>query len=279
MNLFKIPEVNGKGPFEERLAIIMDELSLGIRWEGPSLILAVYRSELIKKGVQSRLAKDLVKSGQVVFQYSVDKSHFDIPVDLQNHPDRARAVYFITGLGRGGGRGYSNAYRALNMHREYLIDGNIRAVFWLTKNEAKQCSRFAPDFWAFRHKVMEFFELPSQNKNRTSRSTLRSIHDLYTRTSSDFHSRITSAERLYEMGCFEDAILDYRKTLRLYPDQKAINLQIAEIHLSMGQLPAARRILLKMGKEKSINGNLKKEFNRLSQVINSIHPQTGGIKE
>jgi hypothetical protein len=277
MNRLKMPEVNGKGPFEERLDIVMDELSMGIRWERSSLILAVYRSEIIKKTVQSTLFRKLVESGQAVFQYSVDESHFDIPVDLQNHPHRARAVYFVTGLGRGGGRGYSNAFRALNMHREYLIEGNIRAIFWLTKKEAKQCSRFAPDFWVFRHKVVDFFELPSTAQRRDSQSIPRSIGNLYPRSTTDFKSRITAAQQLVDMGCFEDAILNYRNTLRLYPDQKAINLQIAEIYLIMGQLPAAGRILLKSGKEITLKGNFKKELNRLKRVANSVHPRPGGF--
>jgi hypothetical protein len=277
MNRLKMPEVNGKGPFEERLGIVLDELSMGIRWGCPSLILALYRSEHIKKTVQSTLFRKLIESGQAVFQYSVDESHYDVPIDLQNHPDRARAVYFVTGLGRGGGRGYSNAYRALNMHREYLIEANIRAIFWLTKKEAKQCSRFAPDFWAFRHKVVEFFELPSPDKRHAPKSIHRSIYDLYTRSGTDFQSRITVAQQLLDMGCFEDAIFNYRNILRLYPDQKAINLQIAEIYLFMGQFPAARRILIKVGKEIMQKGNFEKELNRLRRVANSIHPSPGGF--
>ncbi len=272
-------EVNGKEPFEERLDIILDELSLGIRWERPSLILVVYRSEQIKKVVQTKLAKSLDDSGQAVFKYFVDKSHYDIPVDLQNHPDHGRAVYFVSGLSWGGGIGYSNAYRALNMHREYLVEGNVRAIFWLTKNEAKQCSHFAPDFWAFRHKVVEFLEVPSKTKSRTQKSLNRSIHDLYTRKGTDFLTGITIAERFLALGCIDDAIQNYRKSLRSYPDQVAINLQIAEIYLSMGRVSAAKRVLVKAKEEVGKKGKFLLELTRLNQAANSTLPPLGGFSE
>jgi hypothetical protein len=274
-----MPEFTGKEPFKERIDIILDELSLGIRWERPSLILVVYRSEFIKKAIQSNLVESLGESGQAVCQYSVDKSHYDIPVDLKNHPNRRRTVYFVSGLQWGGGRGYSNAYRALNMHREYLIEGNIRVIFWLTKKEVKQCSKFSPDFWAFRHKVVEFLELPSKINNRALKSSIGSIHNLYTRKGTDFQMGIAAAEQFYGLGCIDDAILNYRKTLHMYPDQTAINLQIAEIYLSMGRVPAAKRILIKEARGKMHRVNFLRELTHLKQAANSIHLHAGGFYE
>ncbi len=274
-----MPEVNGKEPFKERLDIILDELSLGIRWGRPSLILAVYRSEYIKEAVQSKLAYSLGDSGQAVFNYSVDKSHFDVPVDLKDHPDHGRAVYFVSGLRWGGGRGYSNAYRALNMHREYFIEGNIRAIFWLTKKEAKQCSRFASDFWAFRHLVVEFFELPSQHIKRTLNPPVQPMNDLYTRREADFQAEISSADQLYALGCIDDAIRDYRKVLHRFPDQIPINLQIAEIYLSLGRNSAAKRVLAKAAKGNSNRSNFSKELTRLKLAVNSLQPILGGFSE
>jgi hypothetical protein len=274
-----MPEINGTEPFKERVEIVLDELTLGIQWERPSLILAVYRSEHIKTAVQSNLVKSLGGSGQAVCHYSVDKSHYDIPVDLQNHPGHRRTVYFVSGLRWGGGRGYSNAYRALNMHREYFVEENVRAIFWLTKNEAKQCSRFAPDFWAFRHKVVEFLELPSQKNMRALKWSIGSIHNLYNRKGTDFQRGIAAAEQFYALGCLEDAILSYRRTLRRYPNQTAINLQIAEIYLSMGRVPVAKRILMKVGRGKTYKGNFLRELTRLTQAANSIQQHAGGFSE
>lgn len=274
-----MPEVNQDEPFEERVNIILDELFLGIHWDRPSLIVVVYRSEHIKNRVQAIMGKSLGESGQTVFNYVVDKSHYDIPVELLNHPKHKRGVYFVSGLRWGGGRGYSNALRALNMHREYFVEGNIRVIFWLTIIEAKQLARFAPDFWAFRHKVVEFLELPSQHIIPQSKLPNGSYHNLYTRNATDFQLWINTADQYYANGCLDEAILNFRKALRKYPDQAAIHLQIAEIYLLMGQAPAASRILKKVEKRKTDNINFLRELTRLNLATSVLHPASGGITE
>ena len=274
-----MPEVNGKDTFEDRLNIVLDELSLGIRWERPSLIVAVYYSEHIKNMVQARLAKSLGKLKQTVLYYSVDKLHYDIPLELLNHPSHNQAVIFVSGLRWGGGRGYSNAFRALNMHREYLVEGNIKAIFWLTKKEAKQLARFSPDFWAFRHKVVEFFDLPSKNNNGLHESSKSSFHHLYTKNASDFRSWIRTGETLYALGCMDDAILNFRKALHKYPDETAIYLQIAEIYFSMGQLPAGDRNLIKAKKGKTEKIDYLRELDRVKEIAGSIQLAGGGFLE
>jgi hypothetical protein len=274
-----MPEDNGKASIEERITIIQEELSLGIQWDRPSLIVMVYRSELIKIQIQSLLGKWLEKSGQTVFLFSVDKLHYDIPLEILNHPRHAKAVYFVSGLRWGGGRGYSNAFRALNMHREYLIDGNIRAVFWLTQREAKQLSRFAPDFWAFRHKVVEFSELPSPNEIPPKKPSINQFNSLYTNKTTAFRLEMEAAEEICAKGCIDEATLLYRKILQKYPDQIAIYLQLAEINLSMGWISAANRILKKAGKVENANGNFLQELNRLSLAANSGQKQNAGFLE
>jgi tetratricopeptide (TPR) repeat protein len=272
-------EVNGKDKYEDRVNIVLGELSLGIQWESPSIIVVVYRSEHIKSKVQSILAKSLGDSGQAVLHYIVDRSHYDIPLELMNHPKHKQAVFFVTGLRWGGGRGYSNAYRALNMHREYLVEGNIRAIFWLTENEARQLARFSPDFWAFRHKVVEFLDLPSIKNITPFKSSTGSFHNLYTKNANDFQLWINTAEKFYALGCIDEAILNFRKALRKYPDQTAINLQIAEIYLHMRWLHAAGHILKKAKKGKTDKIYFLRELYRLNQVANSLQQTNGGFSE
>ena len=269
-------EINGMDSFENRVTIVLDELSLGIQWDRACLIVLVYRSEQVRNRVQAMLAKSLGESGEAVLIYSVDKYHYDIPLELLNHPKRKRAVFFVSGLCWGGGRGYSNAYRALNMHREYLVEGNIKAIFWLTINEAKQLARFSPDFWAFRHKVIEFLDLPS---GTIKKSFPGSFHDLYKKHADDFLTWIKAAETFYAQGCIDEAILHFRKALRNYPDEKAIYLQIAEVYLSIGRIPAASRTLKKVNRGKRDEPYFLKELDRLSQAINSIQYTRGGFLE
>jgi tetratricopeptide (TPR) repeat protein len=262
-------EFNGKDTFEERVYIILDELSLGTRWERSSLILVVYRSEYIKNLVQIRLTKSIGESNQVVFHYAVDKRHYDIPLELLEHPWHNQAIFFVNGLRWGGG----------NMHREYLVEGNVKAVFWLTRKEAKQLARFSPDFWAFRHKVVEFLDMPSLNNNKALDASYRSFHNLYTTNANDFQVWIDTAEKFYTLGCVDEAILNFRKAFRKYPAENAVELQIAEILLSTGRLTAAGRILTKFNKEKADHGKLLKELERLNRLTNSIQPTSGGFLE
>jgi tetratricopeptide (TPR) repeat protein len=86
----------------------------------------------------------------------VDENHYDIPLLLSQHPQRDRSVFSVTGLSVGGGKEGANAYRALNIRREYFVDYAIRVIIWLDRDEAMALSRHAPDFWAFRHRVVEF---------------------------------------------------------------------------------------------------------------------------
>jgi tetratricopeptide (TPR) repeat protein len=272
-------EVRGKDAFEDRVNIVLDELLLGIQWERPSLIVIVYRSEHIKNTVQAIFVKSLGEARQAVLHYSVDKAHYDIPLELLDHPKRKDAVFFVSGLRWGGGRGYSNAYRALNMHREYLVEGNIRAIFWLTKKEAKQLARFSPDFWAFRHKVVEFLDLPTVKKNKQLELSKSSFPDLYSKKAIDFQTWINAAESFYALGCIDDAILNYRKALRKYPDQIAIYLRIAEIYLSIGRFRASKRFLKKANKEKTDREFYIIKLNRLNQVASSMQYDRGGFLE
>jgi hypothetical protein len=272
-------EIGGKDTFEERVNIILDELALGTQWESSSLILAIYRSVQIKNLVQVSFNKYLKKSRQVILQYVVDKHHYDIPLELLEHPLRKQAVFFVSGLRWGGGRGYSNAYRALNMHREYLVEGNVKAVFWLTENEAKQLARHAPDFWAFRHKVVEFLELPSIQNSQTLESFHGSFHKLYSKNSPDFQGWINTAESLYSLGCVDEAILNFRKAHRKYPQEIAVELQIAEILLSAGRTTAAGRILQRLNKSGTGKRSIVRELERLNQLAALTQPSRGGFLE
>jgi tetratricopeptide (TPR) repeat protein len=67
-----------------------------------------------------------------------------------------QTVFFVSNIDWGGGEDGKAAYRALNLYRELLVENRIKAVFWLTPNEAANLPRYAPDFWAFRHRYLEF---------------------------------------------------------------------------------------------------------------------------
>lgn len=147
-------------PYEDGLETLFEELSLAIRWQRPSILLAFCSGEALRVEAALALEKRLSAIGQKVILFELDERQFDAPLALSRHPDRRKSVYFVSGLSRGGGREEANAYRALNMRRELLVDRRVRAVFWLDREEAVALPQHAPDFWAFRHRVVEFDQAP-----------------------------------------------------------------------------------------------------------------------
>jgi len=147
-------------PFDDRVDTLLDELELAVKWDRPSILLAVYKSEFVRADLERILNARLSEIGAKVVHLQVNESQFDIPLVLKKQPDLEKTVFFISGLKWGGGRGGRNAFRALNIRREYLVDYKVRAMFWLTEEESIDLPFRAPDFWSFRHKVIEFIDIP-----------------------------------------------------------------------------------------------------------------------
>ena len=148
-------------PFDDRVDMLFDELELAIKWERPSILLAVYKSEFVQADIERVLNARLSEIGINVVNILVNENQFDIPLELIKQPDLEKTVFFISGLRWGGGRSGGNSFRALNIRREYLVDYKIRTIFWLTEEESAELPFRAPDFWSFRHRVIEFIDTPA----------------------------------------------------------------------------------------------------------------------
>jgi tetratricopeptide (TPR) repeat protein len=152
------PEI--RESFDERIEILFRELELALKWDRPSILLAIYSSHYVRADAERALAARLRELNQTTTEYLVNEANADILINLSEHPHKATTVFYIAGLQNGGGADGRNAYRALNLRREYFVDYRIRAVVWLTEKEASVLPRYAPDFWAFRHRVVEFMDRP-----------------------------------------------------------------------------------------------------------------------
>jgi tetratricopeptide (TPR) repeat protein len=147
-----------KETLDEKVELLFEELELAIHWGRPSILIAVYESEYLRISISKMLEIRLAGLDQTVSHFHIDEKQFDLPMILVQNPDHEKTVFFITGLKWGGGKGGFNAYRALNMRREFFVDNEMRIVLWLTRKEAANLPRHAPDFWAFRHRVVEFID-------------------------------------------------------------------------------------------------------------------------
>ncbi len=150
------PVAAGRLSFDENLNILLEELVLARKWDRPSILLAVHRSKFGQQKAERALEERLKKLGLDVARITVDPQHSDIPHMAVNAPAAEQTVFFASNLDWGSGPDNKDAYRALNIYRELFVDYHLRIVLWLTPNEAATLARFAPDFWSFRHRVIEF---------------------------------------------------------------------------------------------------------------------------
>ncbi|RLC55907.1 MAG: hypothetical protein DRI80_17020, partial [Chloroflexota bacterium] len=145
--------------FDERIERLEQELALALKWDRPSILLVVYVSEFTRAEAEERLESWAQGEGMSVAHVHITSPAdpaADLPRTLYEWPDRERTVFFVSGLGAGA----PTTWNSLNLRREYLVRGRIRAVFWLTEGEAAALPLEAPDFWVFRHLTLEFLEMP-----------------------------------------------------------------------------------------------------------------------
>jgi tetratricopeptide (TPR) repeat protein len=244
-----LPQAIEAPSIQERIEFLLDELGMAIKWDRPLISFAVYRSEYVRNDILLVLKRLLAPKGKELIQLDVDKKHFDVPLLLRDDPEVENKVFSISRLSRGGGRGYSNAYRALNMHREYLIDSKALSLFWITPAEARQVAKHAPDFWAFRHVVVAFQDLPSTPEIEApvpglngNAMILQACMDLLKNDPRDLKVLTAIAKAYYALGCYEDAVFHVRKALRMQPEDPNLSLLLSDIYLGMKRPVESNRI-------------------------------------
>lgn len=146
--------------FDERIEILAKELELAIKWQRPCVLLVVYSSEYVRADVEAALENSLIDLGQEIVHLRIkNRETDDIIPFLREFKNTTNAVFLIDGL-RWGHSEEPSVYSTLNLQREFFVERQVRAVFWLTQKEIMDLARYAPDFWAYRHRVIEFVESP-----------------------------------------------------------------------------------------------------------------------
>lgn len=184
-------------PFEDRIDFLFRELELSIKWQRPSILFAVYSSEYVHSAAEADLDYKLVKIDQKVIRVAIDnKDNADVIGKLAELSSVQNAIFFINGL-RWGGIAGTDLYHDLNNQREFFVEKRLRLVFWLTEKEVVDLANKAPDFWAFRHRVIEFNDSPKPEliyQNATE-STWQGTGE-YTDPDEDLDAKISFRESL-----------------------------------------------------------------------------------
>jgi tetratricopeptide (TPR) repeat protein len=152
-------------PFEDRIDILFHELELATKWQRPSVLLAIYNSDDIRADADIALENRLHNLGQSTYHIRIkNQKNADVSLLISELADFGNVVFFIEGLRWEAGEDDRCTYRILNKSREFFIENQIRVVFWLTEHEAIDLAHFAPDYWAFRHRVIEFVDSPKSEQ-------------------------------------------------------------------------------------------------------------------
>jgi len=168
-------QITTSGSFDDRIDILFRELELAIRWKRPSILLAICKSENTHHEVESILKKRLLALGQDVHSFKIDEvEQADVPQYLTNLPHLEQKVVFMEGFSLGESKKNKHAFKALNSGRDYFINRQLRVVFWLSAEEANELAHHAPEFWGYRHRVVEFMENMDANH-----SPLRSLSSIW----------------------------------------------------------------------------------------------------
>ncbi len=148
-------------PFQERIDILFREIELAVRWDRPSILFAIYKSDITRDEVNTALQEKLEKISQKTHYIQTSfNNQFDFIDQIAQLPDLSKTVLIIDGFNWECGPEGVHVFQEFNKNREYFIDNNIRAIFWLFENEVSDFAANATECWILRHRVVEFVDLP-----------------------------------------------------------------------------------------------------------------------
>jgi len=154
-------------PFEDRIDILFQEIELAVKWDRPSILFAIFKSDFIRDEVNTILREKLKNIAQKT--HSIKTNHidqFDFLSQISQLPDLSQTVLLIDGFNWECGTAGVRVFKEFNEHREYFIDNNIRAIFWLFENEVSDFAANATECWILRHRVVEFVDVPQQAQGK-----------------------------------------------------------------------------------------------------------------
>ncbi len=98
------------------------------------------------------------------FTYERTREHpYNLLRSVEEQGSQNNLVFFVDELTQNHAGDYS-IYLQLNKHREFFNEGCIRIVFWLTQKEIVELAHQAPEFWTYRHGVVEFVDSPKADQ-------------------------------------------------------------------------------------------------------------------
>ena len=142
------------------LNILLDEIQQAVVWSRPSILFAIHQSKNDQSRAIAAMEHKLKNLSMEVVFVDMEGGSGNILDSIIHDSNSRNPVFIVHDLGN-----QPQTYDGLNMNRELIVEHRIKLIFWLTVDEMIFLSRRAPDFWAFRHRVIEFPTGPSSRKN------------------------------------------------------------------------------------------------------------------
>ena len=149
-------------PFEDRVDNLFRELELAIKWQRPSVLYAIYKSDYVRDEVETMLGMRFEGTGQKLIGLHIQSdSHSDLVSAFKELDDLDDSIVIVKGLSNVLNCAEQAGTNSPGFKEEFFVDNNIRVVFWLTDEEAVSLARTAPDYWSFRHRAIDFTDDPT----------------------------------------------------------------------------------------------------------------------
>ena len=158
LNLLRMTEIID--PIEARVSRLGNYLIRAHKYNKASILFALYLSEYVRADVEKEIKQLLDEQGLEAL--SVDAGeHKDLPSFFSSR-SAEHTVFFVHNMEKG----FPEVLSYLNFKREEIIDHRVKVVFWVTDEELTRIGNEAPDFFAFRNRVVEFIEVPLAEERR-----------------------------------------------------------------------------------------------------------------
>ena len=138
--------------FEARVSRLVNYLTRAHKHNKPSILFALYLSEFLRADVENSLKKSLEEQGTEIVAVDAGENK-DIPSFISSINSK-NTVFLVHNLEKG----FPEALKFLNFKREELVDNKVKVIFWVKEEELARITLEAPDFFAFRNRVVEFME-------------------------------------------------------------------------------------------------------------------------
>ncbi|MCD4844819.1 MAG: tetratricopeptide repeat protein [Methanosarcinales archaeon] len=248
-----------KETFNTRVERLSNYLNRAYKHNKPSLLFALYVSEFLRTDMENYLNRLLIEQGLEVINIDAGKNK-DLPSFFSLYNSH-NTVFFVHNIEKG----FPEVLQFLNFKREELIEHHVKVVFWIKEEELVTISIKAPDFFAFRNRVVEFMEIPLE---REFKPALVELLETDYKSIDEINRSIELKEKLLLELSSETEIYGYLLgSLGILYDQ--IGLYKISIDRSEKALAISKEIGDRHGEGNHL-GNLGLAFSHLGEVEKAI---------